>query len=181
MPANDTTNPALPLRDPLSGFTLVEIVVVMLLMSLITAVVLARSVTTTEVDVVGQTDKIRNHLRYAQATAMKRSDTVWGIQFTADSYRFFSGTSPQNNEILLPGGEYTGGDLFIKYSDLGIDITVLGLPTSGAVFFDYVGRPYDDYTDAQNNVPLTSAANISVSKGSESRTITIEPETGYIE
>lgn len=178
MPATDGPIPAKPARSLSPGFTVIEIVVVMVLMSIITAVVLGRSITTSEIDVVGQTDKIRNHLRYAQAIAMKRSDTVWGIEFAADKYRFFSGTSPQNNEILLPGGEYSGGDTFIKYSDLGVSITVAGLSPSGAVFFDRFGKPYDDYT---NNSPLLSAASITISAGGESRSIQITPETGLIQ
>ena len=181
MPAIDPPMPVKPLRSPPAGFTLVEIMVVMVLMSIITAVVLSRSITTSEIDVAGQTDKIRNHLRYAQSMAMKRSDTVWGIQFAGDRYRFFSGTSPQSNEILLPGGEYSGGDTFIKYADLGIGITVTGLPTSGAVFFDRIGKPYDDYTDAATNVPLTAAAVITISAAGESRSIQITPETGLVQ
>ena len=181
MPAIDAPIPVKPIRRLSPGFTVIEIVVVMLLMSIVTAVVLGRSITTSEIDVVGQTDKIRNHLRYAQAIALKRSDTVWGIQFAADKYRFFSGISPQSNEILLPGGEYSGGDLFIKYADLGVSITIAGLSPSGAVFFDRLGKPYDAYTDATTNSPLTAPAVIFVSAAGESRFIQISPETGFIQ
>ena len=181
MPATDGPIPVKPARRSSQGFTLIEIVVVMVLMSVITAVVLGRSITTSEVDVVGQTDKIRNHLRYAQSLAMKRSDTVWGIQFAGPGYWFFSGTDPANGQVLLPGGEYSGGDKFIKYSDLGVSISVAGLGLSGAVFFDRFGKPYDNYTDATTNSPLTAAASIFVSASGESRFIQITPETGLIQ
>lgn len=183
MPANNAPIQAKPARGRSPGFTIIEIVVVMVLMSIITAVVLGRSITTSEVDVVGQTDKIRNHLRYAQAMAMKRSDTVWGVEFPAGQYAFFSGTGQQKQQLLLPGGEYSGGDTFIKYSDLGVSITMSGLPSpnTSAVIFDRIGKPYAAYTDAANNVPLVAPVTITVSAGTDSRDIQITPETGLIQ
>ena len=58
------------------GFTLVEVTVVVVLIGIIAAVVFARSISTDQLNVVGQVDKIRNHIRYAQSMAMKRNE-VW--------------------------------------------------------------------------------------------------------
>ena len=54
------------------GFTLVEITVVVVLIGIIAAVLFARSISTDQINVVGEVDKIRNHIRYAQSMAMKR-------------------------------------------------------------------------------------------------------------
>ena len=152
-----------------------------MLMSIITAVVLGRSITTAEVDVVGQTDKIRNHLRYAQSIAMKRSDLeVWGIQFAADRYWFFSGATPATSQIRLPGGEYRPADNVIRFVDLGVNLTIAGLPY-GMVYFDRFGRPYTRWVDAGDNDPLLSNAVINISASGESRNVLITPETGLIE
>ena len=60
------------MRRP-SGFTIVEIIVVLLLMSILAATLLGRSITTSKIDLNSATDKIRNQLRFAQAEAMKRA------------------------------------------------------------------------------------------------------------
>ena len=72
-----------------SGFTIIEIIVVLLLMSILAATVLGRSVTTSNLDLNSATDKVRNQLRFAQAEAMKRSDTVWGINSSGTEYWLF--------------------------------------------------------------------------------------------
>jgi MSHA pilin protein MshC len=181
MPAICSAGPLRPPRKSPEGFTIIEIVVVMLLMSIITAVVLGRSITTAEVDVVGQSDKIRNHLRYAQSMAMKRSDMeVWGIQFSIDRYWFFSGPDPNSGKIRLPGGEYRPAVDEIIYDDLEVNLTIANLPM-GTVYFDRFGRPYTQWTDAANNTPLSSTAFINISASGESRNVLITPETGLIE
>jgi len=70
---------------------MIEMVVVLLLMGIIAATVLGRSIATSDIDLNSETDKIRNHLRFAQAEAMKRSNTVWGIK-SAEMSTGFSGT-----------------------------------------------------------------------------------------
>ncbi len=67
------------------GFTLVEITVVVVLIGIIAAVVFARSISTDQINLVGQVDKIRNHIRYAQSMAMKRNE-VWVISCDATQY-----------------------------------------------------------------------------------------------
>ena len=64
------------------GFTLVEVTVVAVLIGIIAAVVFARSISTDQINVVGQVDKIRNHIRYAQSMAMKRNEP-WVISCNA--------------------------------------------------------------------------------------------------
>ena len=174
----DAAMPLKSTRGCSSGFTLIEIVVVMVLMSVITAVLLGRSITTSEVDVVGQTDKIRNHLRYAQAMAMKRSDAQWGIEFPADQYAFIKIEGLNLERPLLPGGDYNGNEPFILESELGIDIDIRNLPTpnNSAIIFDRLGKPYTVYP----GTPLTGPVSIDISAGGESRTITVEAETGLI-
>jgi type II secretory pathway pseudopilin PulG len=181
MPAICSPGPARPSRAPLNGFTTIEIVVVMVLISIITAVVLGRSITTAEVDVVGQTAKIRNHLRYAQSMAMKRSDReVWGIYFDTDRYWFFSGSNPAASRIQLPGGEYTGGNDFIAYSDLGVSLSLINLPNR-SVYFDQFGRPYTRWVDATDYDLLAVNATVTISASGKSRDVLITPETGLIE
>jgi prepilin-type N-terminal cleavage/methylation domain-containing protein len=53
------------------GFTLIEIIAVLVLMSIVGAGILVRAMNTDHIDLMAQAAKIRNHIRYAQAMALK--------------------------------------------------------------------------------------------------------------
>ncbi len=148
------------------GFTLIEITVVLVLMAIISAYVIGRSVTTDQVDITGQTDRIRNQIRFAQSTAMKRSDAVWGITCDTNQYWMFSG-SPATPETL-PGER----NAQINLSDQGIGLSAFTL------YFDRIGRPFTSYTDEDNNTPLNNNLMITVSASGQNRAIQVIPETG---
>ena len=150
------------------GFTLVEITVVVVLIGIIAAVVFARSISTDQMNIVGQVDKIRNHIRYAQSMAMKRNEP-WAISCDASQYWLSDITL---NAVKLPG---TTSDQ-ISLANLGISMTAF------AVYFDPLGRPYHSYTDKENNNPVTpgNPRVITISAGSESHTLTVTPQTGLI-
>jgi len=164
-----------------SGFTIVEIIVVLLLMSILAVTVLGRSVTTSNLDLSSATDKIRIQLRFAQAEAMKLSyetNLVWGIKSAGGQYWMFQGINPdtQANEVRVPGGDYPGTSNRINHADLGQGVTVSGF----TVFFDSIGKPYTAYSSRTVNTPLVSQMSITVSAGSDNRSITVTPETGLI-
>ncbi len=165
-----------------NGFTLVEITAVLVLMAIISAYVIGRSINTEQIDLAAQTDKIRVQIRYAQAMAMKRSDRIWGIKCdtTPDQYWLFSVQIPVTandedqaiNQITFPGER----NKKISLADLGIaDMTGF------TFFFDRIGRPYTAYTDEDTNTPLDSDLTITISAGSQSRTIRVIPETGLVQ
>jgi prepilin-type N-terminal cleavage/methylation domain-containing protein len=97
------------------GFTLIEITAVLVLMAIISAYVIGRSINTEQIDLAGQTDKIRNQIRYVQSTAMKRSDAIWGI--TCDTNQYWMFQTNILTPVLLPGEQNTQ----INLSDLGLD------------------------------------------------------------
>ena len=150
------------------GFTLVEITVVVVLIGIIAAVLFARSITTDRINVVGEVDKIRNHIRYAQSLAMKRNE-VWSIRCDATRYWLADSAS---TAVSLPGASTTT----ILLSDLGVSMNVF------TAYFDSRGVPYHSWVDEDNNDPVTpgNPMSISISAGSESHALTITPETGLI-
>jgi type II secretory pathway pseudopilin PulG len=149
-----------------------EIVVVLLLMGILAATLLGRSVTTSNLDLNSATDKVRNQLRYAQAEAMKRSDAVWGINSVGNEYWLYRNNA--TNEVRIPGGDYPSSGNRIKKTDLGAGVTL----SDFNIFFDRIGKPYD----ANNgNLPLSNKRDIIVSASGDNRTITIWPETGLIQ
>jgi MSHA pilin protein MshC len=159
-----------------SGFTIIEIIVVLLLMSILAATVLGRSVTTSNLDLNSATDKVRNQLRFAQAEAMKRSDTVWGVNSSGTEYWLFSNSTAIGNEVRIPGGDYSDAGNRIKKADLGAGVSL----SDFTVFFDRIGKPYTAYTSPTANTPLAVQMTITVSTPGDNRTITVTPETGLI-
>ena len=153
------------------GFTLIEITAVLVLMAIISAYVIGRSIGTEQIDLAGQTDKIRNQIRYVQSTAMKRSDAIWGI--TCDTNQYWMFQTNILTPVLLPGEQNTQ----INLSDLGLD--PMALPFT--LFFDRVGKPYTAYTDETTNTPLANNLTLTISAGAQSRTLTVIPETGLVQ
>jgi prepilin-type N-terminal cleavage/methylation domain-containing protein len=174
------------------GFTLIEIVVVLILMAIISAYVIGRSVTTDRVEVTGQTDRIRNQIRFAQSIAMKQSNRVWGVKLDSNTnqYWFFSiepdaeagETEPDieageedlaENRRAFPG---ENSDI-ITFADLDLD----DVTPSFTIFFNRIGKPYTAYFKENDpgNVPLGNDLIVTVSASGQSRTIRVVPETGY--
>jgi prepilin-type N-terminal cleavage/methylation domain-containing protein len=161
------------------GFTLIEIVIVMVLISIVAATVFTRSITTDELNLVSRAEKIQSHIRYAQSMAMKTND-VWGIVATAATesapaeYWLF-------NRTILPAVKLPGENSDkIDLSGSGVDIDTFPL------FFDNFGRPYKNY----DNDPVTSTVDgapgsltiriESTEDPSIVRKLSITPETGLI-
>ncbi|MGD8990955.1 MAG: prepilin-type N-terminal cleavage/methylation domain-containing protein [Desulfobacterales bacterium] len=165
------------------GFTLIEITVVLVLMAVISAYVVGRSVTTDQVDVVGLSDRIRNQIRYAQSSAMKQSNNIWGVKCDtgANQYWLFSVESPvsagdedlADNQRRFPG---ESNDV-ISFAGLGLDDITPGF----TLFFDRIGKPYTAYVDENNNSPLLNNLDITVSSTGQTRTIRVIPETGLVQ
>ena len=173
------------MRRNQQGFTLIEITAVLVLMAIISAYVIGRSVTTEQVDLVGQTDRIRNQIRFAQTVAMKQSNRIWGIKSDTNTnqYWLFSVPIPvaanaedqAENRRMFPG---ESNDL-ISFADLVLD----DITPSFTIFFDRIGRPFSVYIDEGDpgNAPLNADLDITVSGGGQNRTITVIPETGLVQ
>jgi MSHA pilin protein MshC len=165
-----------------SGFTILEIIVVLLLMSILAATVIGRSITTSNLDLSSAADKIRNQIRYAQAQAMKsayETYPVWGVKSAGTEYWVFRGMNPDlsANEVRVPGGDYAGTGSRIKEADLGSTVSDF------TVFFDRLGKPYTAYTsftDPNANTPLANQMQVNLTLGTETRIVAITPETGLV-
>ena len=147
------------------GFTMIELVVVLIVLAIMTPIILSRF-STSNAELIAQVDVLKSHLRYAQLMAM--NDTAsWGITLTnSTTYTLFkTGVSPPPSN--LPGDtSYT--HTLIK----GVTITS-GVGTSFR--FNEWGNPVDG-----SGTPLTPVTiTLTPSQGSASNII-ITKITGFI-
>ena len=151
-------------RTNKSGFTLIEVVTVLILLGILSAVVMVRA-TGPSSELVARTEILKSHLRYAQMKDMTSND-VWGISAAGNSYWLFTnGNTTQSRQ--LPGED-----------NLNVDLSGYGLSVSGFTYsFDKWGSPC---SDAGATARLTVAVSINISDGTESRSINITPYTGFI-
>jgi MSHA pilin protein MshC len=147
------------------GFTIIEIIAVLLLIGILSAVVFSRLTSSREVDLKVKAEQVKGHIRYAQMRAMNTSasdetcNAPVGMAATGGKYYMFINCNI-NSKVALPGAE----------SSDGVDLP------AGSTFptfsFDTWGRPY-----ASNNGTGTSTS-IGLSIGGEA--ITITQNTGYV-
>ena len=152
------------------GYTFFEIMVVLIMASIVLVIIISR-LSTTEVELAAQTEVIKTHLRYAQASAMS-TDTVWGLHCdNASTYWLFRDGNIANR-IHLPAEDNNS-------IDLGSDGFSLEAFT---LSFDSWGIPYTDAgaTAGQELTAASAEADITLTYGGNSKTISIAPETGFV-
>ena len=159
------------------GFTLIEIIAILIIVGIVAAVVIGRATGTSETSRVVQESVIKNHIRYAQSMAMKQGTIiipVWGIRCDGTDYWLFRTNTPDTpaNQVVLPGEDNAKVTLANKYVSM----------TAFTVFFDANGRPYTAYTDAAANTAVSAPLSITVDSvpAGNPGTFSIAPETGFI-
>lgn len=136
-----------------SGFTLFEIIMVLVLLGILTAVAASRLVNVSQ-DLVGETERLKINLRFAQYLAMTNNVDTWSVSLSSASYTLQKNGSPAS--INFPDSSSSTH----TFSG-GVSLTA----GSGTVTFDEWGSPgTTDYV-----ITLSS-----------SKTITITRNTGFI-
>ena len=160
------------------GFTLIEMVVVLVLIGIIAATIFARSITTDELNLLSRAEKVQNHIRYAKSMALK-TNYAWGILSSGPQYWLFK---------VHEGDDETTGQLLPGEKTDKIMLTGSGLSINNfLLYFDNFGRPYKvlDYDNPASNQPVTTASPLTITITSEEdglikRKLSITPETGLI-
>jgi prepilin-type N-terminal cleavage/methylation domain-containing protein len=157
-----------------AGFTIIEIVVVLIVLSIIVAFAIGRG-RVTSADLKVQTEVLKSRLRHAQARAMN-DNMPWGIRTDSNggSYWLFryDTDSATLTTIKLPGEDANTVDLAAEGMSM----------TAGAYSFNDRGIPYyTSYSGTPPGAPISENRSITISKGSDNYSITITKNTGFIE
>lgn len=125
------------IRQDGRGFTLVEMITVLIVIGIVAAFIIVRMMDTRSVDLNSQLDVVKNHLRYAQSRAMATA-SPWGVTFaTSKTYFLFRGSAP-TTPVIFQGEDNTTVDLSAKKSALTITSASAAPQT---ITFDAYGSP----------------------------------------
>jgi len=177
------------------GFTLVELITVLVLMGILGAVAVERFFDSRVSDGSGYASQVRSMIRYAQKVAIAQHRPVY-VQIGAGSVGLcYQAACSAANIVPAPGGGnggssatqaacVLGGAYVSQWLCEGVPASVTmsrGATLPASFFFDALGRPYlITDTVPTSNFYQSVAPTLTVSTGAASNLITIEPETGYV-
>ena len=152
------------------GYTFFEIVVVLVLASLLLFIIISRF-STANVELSAQSEVLKTHLRFAQATAMS-TDTIWGLHCDNTSTYWLFRDGSIANRIHLPAEDNDTVDL----GTAGFSMEAFTLA------FDSWGIPYTDAgaTTGQELTGASAEADLTLSYSGSSKTVSITPNTGFV-
>ncbi len=154
-----------------SGFTIIEIITVLIVMGIITAFAVGR-VADNKPELIAQKEVLKVHLRYAQSRSMNSNDN-YGIESNGNTYWLFRISSA--NRVNFPGEQSDNIDL----AALGLSLSII---TDGnIVCFNSKGVPYTNF-DTNNAGNLQGGdRTLTLSSVSDNESIIITQNTGFIQ
>jgi len=158
------------------GFTLLEVVSVLVLIGIISAVAISRVMSTTQITLKANAETLKVHLRYAQLRALNNTEKAWGVYFIGGGvYKLYYADTTGTHDVPSPGGD--GNTVTLQNVD-----AITTNDGGSQVSFDKWGKPYMSLRanfDASPD-PQTVNRAITLTSGGSTETITITKNTGYI-
>ena len=153
-----------------SGFTLIEVIAIVIVMGIVTAFAVGRVVDNNP-ELIAQTQVLKIHLRYAHSRAMNSNDN-YGIETDGNIYWLFRYNATSGDvRVNFPGEQLDHIDL----SAIGL---TLSMDDGNIVSFDSKGIPYEAYLGtlqlADRTLTLSTAA-------LDTENIIITKNTGFIQ
>ncbi len=161
---------------PDGGFTIIEILIVVVILAIAAMTVVPMMSSAASMQIRSAANMIAADLEYAKSMAISRGQH-FSVVFdkTTESYRI-----EDQNGSVIPHPVQKGSNYIIDFRNDGrlnrVDIVDADFDTANAITFDYLGSPYSGTTTSS---PLNSGV-VNLQGGSMTKTITVEPVTGYI-
>lgn len=174
----------LPSRVHLRGFTLVELITVMVIVGILAAVAATRYFDRTVFDTAAYAEQMKSLMRYGQKVAVAQNRPVH-VRLDGNSvalcFEAAAGACPVNSRVLGASGSNSGSSATLARCAGSTtwaceggpnNLTYTSNPGIAQFYFDALGRPVAAGVFARTV--------LTVGSGATTRTITIEQETGYV-
>lgn len=170
------SNDGYDLRDRIRGFTLVELLIVIVIISIAALTAIPMMSSAAGMQIRSAANMLAADLEYAKSMAISRAQNFSVIfDVSAESYRI----EDQYGNVL-PHPVKKGFSYVIDFQNDGrldkVDIVSVDFDTTSEVKFDYLGSPYN------GNIPPTplNSGVITLQAGGTKTTVVVEPVTGYV-
>jgi prepilin-type N-terminal cleavage/methylation domain-containing protein len=172
--ASDRQSVQTSASQPLSGFTLVEMIVVLVILSIAAMLAIPLATSGASTQLKSAATIIASDLEYAKSMAISRGKLYRVVFDTGtESYSIEDANGVISNPVT--NRPYTVN--FAADTRLSqVDISNVSFDTSNTVTFDYLGSPY---SGAGSGSPLNSGV-ITLSANGSTMKVNVEPVTGYI-
>jgi prepilin-type N-terminal cleavage/methylation domain-containing protein len=164
-----------------AGFTLIEILVVVVILSIAAAMVLPMVSSASSLQARAAADMVYADLEYVRGLAMSQGK-VYRMTFDTGNESYH--VDDQNGNILdhpvRIGQDYA---FVFPGSRLGnVDLVSVNFDTQDTIAFDYLAIPYsyNSITNAYTKLPPNAPGEIVLQASGVSYTLSIEPETGNV-
>lgn len=155
------------------GFTVVELVVVMVVLGIVAASFMPRFFAASKFEEMGFADAAAGAVRYAQKLAVFTGCPT-RVEIDAGGYALWQRATDCQTGAFTRPVQRPGGQQWAQNAPNGVAVGSLD------VYFDGLGRPFDHATA----VPLSAPSGASFTVGSSAddgyRTISIAGETGFV-
>lgn len=151
-----------------NGFTLVELVVIILLVGALAFIAVPRYLNKGAIDVSAMAEQLANDIRYTQSLAMTSGQRN-RINLTATTYQI---TTSSGGPVVHP---VTGSAGPITLNN--VTLSVNPALANSYIGFDSKGIPY---TDMPANTALAATTTITLTAGGNTRNVVVSPQTGRV-